>query len=137
MSGDDVIFTEDDNVTCIFGDDKVDGVYVNEEQVLCVSPELSQTGVVLFQLEVEHGGTIPFRGEANYNSCKFLILNYFAIIKNHLFLQCHFREPLKALLKVKSLSLRVDQGSESIGLLRVFFPLQIIAATLWILLYVY
>ena len=39
-----------------------------------------------FQLGVERGGTIPFRREANYNSCKFLLLNYFAIIKNHLFL---------------------------------------------------
>ena len=73
VSGDDVTFAENHDITCIFGDEKVDGVYVNEEQVLCVSPELPQTGVVLFQLEVERGGTIPFRGEANYNSCKSLI----------------------------------------------------------------
>ena len=71
MSGDDVTFTEDDVITCIFADERVDGVYVNEEQVLCVSPELPQTGIVPFRLKIVHNGTLSFRGIASYNSCKF------------------------------------------------------------------
>ena len=72
MSGDDITFMEDDDITCNFGDEKVDGVYVNEQQALCVSPELSETGIVLFLLMVVRDGRITFRGEANYNSRTFL-----------------------------------------------------------------
>ena len=72
MSGDDIMFREDDDITCDFGDQKLDGVYVNEQQALCVSPELSETGIVLFQLMVVRDGRITLRGEANYNSRTFL-----------------------------------------------------------------
>jgi len=70
VSGTDVKFREGDDITCIFDDQEVKGVYVNEEQALCVSPQLSQTGTVLFQLQIvqEEPGSIVFRGEANYIS---------------------------------------------------------------------
>jgi len=70
VSGTDVKFEEGDNITCTFDDQEVKGVYVNEEQALCVSPQLSQTGTVLFQLQIvqEEPGSIVFRGEANYIS---------------------------------------------------------------------
>ena len=71
VSGDDITFMEDDDITCDIGDEKVEGVYVNEQQALCVSPELSETGSVLFLLMVVRDGRITFRGEANYNSRTF------------------------------------------------------------------
>ena len=70
VSGDNVKFGEGDNITCIFDDQKVNGVYVNEKQGLCVSPELSQTGTVLFQLQIvrDEPSSTPFSGEANFIS---------------------------------------------------------------------
>ena len=70
VSGDDITFREDDDIMCVFGEQKIDGVYVDEEQALCVSPELSETGIVLFELTIVRDGTTAFRGEANYNSCR-------------------------------------------------------------------
>ena len=71
VSGTDVFFREGDNITCVFDNQKVNGVYVNEKQALCVSPELSETGTVLFQLVIGQDvpGSIPFSGEAKYISC--------------------------------------------------------------------
>ena len=70
VSGTDVKFGEGDDITCIFHDQEVKGVYVNEEQALCVSPQLSQTGTVLFQLQIvrDEPGSSFFSGEANYIS---------------------------------------------------------------------
>ena len=76
VSGTDVTFGEGDNITCTFHDQEVKGVYVNEEQALCVSPELSQTGTVLFQLQIvqEEPGSGPISGETNFISCMSLKL---------------------------------------------------------------
>ena len=71
-------FREEDDITCVFGGREVKGVYVNEEQALCVSPELSKTGIVLFQLLIAsdtfrggaRGTSEPFRGQASFKSCK-------------------------------------------------------------------
>ena len=70
VSGNNVTFREEDDITCVFGDREVKGVYVDKDQALCVSPELSQTGIVLFQLLIARDDPGPFRGEANYNSCR-------------------------------------------------------------------
>ena len=74
VSGTDVTFGEGDSITCIFSDQAVNGVYFNDEQALCVSPELSQTGTVPFQLLIEPdvSGSITFSGEAKYISCMYL-----------------------------------------------------------------
>ena len=73
-------FREEDDITCVFGGREVKGVYVNEEQALCVSPELSETGIFFFQLLIARdtfrgracGASEPFRGEASFKSCKCL-----------------------------------------------------------------
>ena len=74
VSGTDIKLGQGDNITCIFDDQKVKGVYVDEKQALCVSPELSQTGKVLFQLRIiqDESGSVPFSGEANFISRMFL-----------------------------------------------------------------
>ena len=74
VSGTDVKFGEGDSITCIFSDQAVNGVYVNGKLALCVSPELSQTGTVPFQLLIEPdvSGSITFSGGANYISCMLL-----------------------------------------------------------------
>ena len=133
VSGTDVKFGEGDDITCIFDDQEVKGVYVNEERALCVSPQLSQTGTVLFQLQIvqEEPGSFFFRGEANYISCMSLKdINKTCI--NHLSsssLQCLMRKHLKFLWKVKSLSLKPGALSQSTGLHRAYSPLQIHKAT--------
>ena len=81
MSWPNVTFREEDDMTCVFDGQEVKGVYVNEEQALCVCPELSKTGIVLFQLLIAtdtfRGGALgasePFRGEASFKSCRSLL----------------------------------------------------------------
>ena len=71
VSGTDVVFRERDDITCVFSDQRVEGVYINQEQALCVSPELSETGTIPFQLMIEDdSGSVPYIGEASYISCK-------------------------------------------------------------------
>ena len=96
VSGTDVTFGEGDNITCIFHDQEVKGVYVNEEQALCVSPQLSETGTVLFELQIvrDEPGSTPFSGEANFFCCMSLkVINktsklyydYFSILTHSAF----------------------------------------------------
>lgn len=59
---------EDDEIQCVFDGIKVRGVYVNERQALCISPLLSRTGRLSFQIIVT-GSTI-FSGESTFTSCK-------------------------------------------------------------------
>ena len=132
VSGTDVKFEEGDNITCTFHDQEVKGVYVNEEHALCVSPELSQTGTVLFQLQIvrDEPGSSFFSGEANYISCMSLkdINKTCTACNNHLpssSLQCPTRKHLKYLWRVKSLSLKLGALSQCTGLHRAFSPLQI------------
>lgn len=60
---------EEDQITCLFNDTEVDGIFVNNQQVLCVSPTLSQTGRVPFQLLVT--GETEFIGQSVFVSGKF------------------------------------------------------------------
>ena len=57
---------EADQITCLFNDTAVDGIFINNQQVLCVSPTLSQTGRVPFQLFVR--GNTMFYGESVFVS---------------------------------------------------------------------
>ena len=59
---------EDDEIQCIFDGVKVRGVYVSEQQALCISPLLSRTGRLPFQILVT--GSIRFSGESTFISCK-------------------------------------------------------------------
>ena len=59
---------EEDQITCVFDNTTVDGIFVNSKQVLCVSPALSRTGRVPFQLLVT-GGT-EFIGQSVFVSGK-------------------------------------------------------------------
>ena len=60
---------EEDQITCLFDNTTVDGIFVNSKQVLCVSPALPRTGRVPFQLLVT-GGT-DFIGQSVFVSGKF------------------------------------------------------------------
>ena len=66
----DIKFFEDDNISCIFDNQNTRGVFVGEETVLCVSPQLNRTGKVLFQLTITRSDIMYTYG-ADYYSCKF------------------------------------------------------------------
>ena len=72
MSDIDLVFRENDDITCTFNGQQMKGIYVNETQALCISPELSDTGRVLFQLMIigDEPDSVPFTREAKYISCK-------------------------------------------------------------------
>lgn len=72
VSGTQFMIREDDDIRCIFGGIEVRGVYVNEREALCISPLLSQTGRLPFQILVS--GSISFSGESTFTSCKSRIM---------------------------------------------------------------
>ena len=57
---------EGDTVKCLFDDATVDGIFVSNQQVLCVSPSLSKTGRVPFRLLVT--GETEFVGQSVFVS---------------------------------------------------------------------
>lgn len=57
---------EKDQIACLFDNTTVDGIFVNKQQVLCVSPALSQSGRVQFQLFLR--GNTSFYGESTFVS---------------------------------------------------------------------
>lgn len=60
---------EDDEIRCVFDGVEVRGVYVNELQALCISPLLSRTGRLPFQILVT--GSIRFSAESTFTSCMY------------------------------------------------------------------
>ena len=63
------LIQEDDQITCEFNSVRVDGIYINPGQALCVSPPLSESGRVLFQITVTGRGS-DFLGQSIFTSCK-------------------------------------------------------------------
>ena len=76
VSGTQLSFKEDDRISCVFDDMNVTGVYVTEQQALCVSPPLAETGRLLFQITIDNSvGSVS--GESTFTSCKkFMFTNY-------------------------------------------------------------
>ena len=58
---------EDDDIVCVFDGIEVNGIFVDSERALCVSPALSHTGRVPFQLNVT--GITQFIGKSTFTSC--------------------------------------------------------------------
>ena len=59
---------EADNITCVFDDVATMGIFFTEQQSLCVSPILSRTGRLPFQIIVS--GINEFRGNSVFYSGK-------------------------------------------------------------------
>ena len=69
VSGTNLTVAEDDNVTCIFNDKETEGFVINEEEVLCISPEMTITGRVPFEVHIA-GQNLSFTGISIYISCE-------------------------------------------------------------------
>ena len=65
VSGSEFEVKEDDDILCIFDDVRVKGVYVDKEKALCISPLLSRTGRLPFQILVN-----TFSSESIFTSRK-------------------------------------------------------------------
>ena len=70
VSGTNLTVSEEDDITCVFDGRETEGHAINDEEVFCVSPELTRTGRVPFKLRIQ-GGNSSFTGIAIYVSCKF------------------------------------------------------------------
>ena len=68
---------ETDEITCMFGERSVTGIYISEMLLLCVSPTISTTGRVRFQLIVQTNGTSTdrYRGESVFYSGEHCVVN--------------------------------------------------------------
>ena len=67
-------FEEDDNITCVFDGEEVEGVFVSTMVVLCLSPPLPDTGMLPFQLVVRNAsGNVRSQGSAEFVSCKCIV----------------------------------------------------------------
>ena len=45
-------FTETDDIVCMFDDVEVDGVYIEQQKAVCVTPQLFQTTGVSFKVKI-------------------------------------------------------------------------------------
>lgn len=70
VSGSQLTFNKNRRISCVFDDVEVTGVYVNEQQALCVSPNLTETGRVLFQISYQNSAGGSVTGESTFTSCK-------------------------------------------------------------------
>ena len=67
-----------DEITCSFDGVEVLGVFMNEMIALCISPQLTSTGRILFQMIVyANSGDLKFQGEDIFFSSKCLTLQIF------------------------------------------------------------
>ena len=68
---------ETDEITCMFGERSVTGIYISEMLSLCVSPTISTTGRVRFRLIVQTNGTSTdqYRGESVFYSGEHCVVN--------------------------------------------------------------
>ena len=94
VSGTQFLIREDDGMLCIFDGIEVRGVYVDEKKALCISPLMSQTGRLLFQIIVN--GSNSFLGESIFTSCKDCKKSK-VVSCNFTFsiLQCQLQEPTR------------------------------------------
>lgn len=62
LGGDGIVVSDlelqvDDEIFCTFGEHTVDGLYINENQALCVSPRAKQEGTVKLKIEAQRVGS--------------------------------------------------------------------------------
>lgn len=65
VSGGDLVVSQRDVIVCLFDGIGVRGVYINSQQVLCVSPLLERTGKLQFMLNISGSSG----GESLFTSC--------------------------------------------------------------------
>ena len=70
LGGDGIIVSgipllESDRIVCQFGKSRVDGVYIGEDQAVCVTPPARQEGMVEFVIEIKRGSR-TVTGGASY-----------------------------------------------------------------------
>ncbi len=65
-TGEGLLISETDEITCIFDGIGVRGIYITSAKILCVSPMLDRTGKIPFKLNIS--GSIG--GESVFDSCK-------------------------------------------------------------------
>lgn len=71
VTGDDLVISEEDEIMCTFDGIEIRGVYVNQEEALCISPMLERTGRLKFRLRVT--GRNLFSGDSSFTSCMYII----------------------------------------------------------------
>ena len=71
VSGTKLFVSVDDDIRCTFDGITVKGVYFDQRNILCISPLLSRTGRVPFQVSV-NGDTSNFSGQSTFTSRKLM-----------------------------------------------------------------
>ena len=70
-------FQPTDSIICTFAGIEVIGVYIREMIAVCVSPQLTSIGRILFQMTVyTNSGGVKFQGEDIFFSSKQLTLPF-------------------------------------------------------------
>lgn len=63
-------FNQNDNITCIFGKIETEGVYLTEQQCLCVVPQAENDGLVNLNIKIRRGAAILIgRTKFRYGTC--------------------------------------------------------------------
>ncbi len=66
-------FEPSDSVTCRFQDVAVDGMYVSEDQLLCVTPVMKNVGEVEVMLEIKSKNGTERRLQTSFFAGQFLL----------------------------------------------------------------
>ena len=70
VSGTQLFVSADDDIRCTFDGITVKGVHFDQQNILCISPLLSRTGRVPFQVSVN--GDTNFSGQSTFTSRKLM-----------------------------------------------------------------
>lgn len=79
ITGEDFTVSQGDVIVCLFDGVGVRGVYIDSQQVLCVSPLLERTGKLEFKLNISGSNS----GESVFTSRKFFVLSQPSLSAQH------------------------------------------------------
>ena len=71
VTGTNLIVADKDSVTCVFSHTETEGFVINEREVLCISPEMTKTGRMPFELRID-GEQSSITGSGVFIFCKSL-----------------------------------------------------------------
>ena len=86
VSGPRFMIAENDTITCSFNRRRVNGIYVDSERALCISPRLTPSGTYPFEITVT--GSNEFFGSTNFINCKLTCLYIIPCVGFNLLFLC-------------------------------------------------
>ena len=59
-------FKPDDNILCTFGDTETVGIFLSEDKCLCVTPQVTNDGIVQLNIKITRAGSATLNGGTKF-----------------------------------------------------------------------